>query len=115
MAVSPESRVPPGQRLVTDFPVLHAGSIMHVDAKAWTLTLSGLVSPKVVLDYDDLLNLPVTEQVSDIHCVTGWSKLDTRWKGVPVTRLLEQVEAHWKSDHGLPERTSLAGPLRANP
>jgi DMSO/TMAO reductase YedYZ molybdopterin-dependent catalytic subunit len=90
MTASPESRVPPGQRLVTDFPVLHAGSVMHVDTSEWRLSLSGLVSPQTTLDHGALLALPPTEQVSDIHCVTGWSKLDTRWRGVKVTDLLKE-------------------------
>jgi DMSO/TMAO reductase YedYZ molybdopterin-dependent catalytic subunit len=92
MPVSPESRVPPGQRLVTDFPVLQAGSVMHVDKTAWKLALSGLVSPAVELDYGGLLALAPTEQVCDIHCVTGWSKLDTSWRGVKVNDLLAQVQ-----------------------
>jgi len=88
MPVSPESRIPPGQRLVTDFPVLHAGSVMHVDKSKWKLSLSGLVSPHAELDYAALVALPATEQVCDIHCVTHWSKLDTRWKGVKVSDLV---------------------------
>jgi DMSO/TMAO reductase YedYZ molybdopterin-dependent catalytic subunit len=92
MPDTPEPRVPPGQHLVDSFPVLHAGSVMHVDKAEWRLTLSGLASPQLTLDYDTLLSLPATEQVSDIHCVTTWSKLDTRWKGVKVTDLLNQVE-----------------------
>jgi DMSO/TMAO reductase YedYZ molybdopterin-dependent catalytic subunit len=92
MPMSPESRVPPGQHLVGNFPVLHAGSVMHVEPGTWKLSLSGLVSPQLIIDYDTLLSLPATEQISDIHCVTTWSKLDTRWKGVQVGRLLEQVE-----------------------
>lgn len=84
-------RVPPGQRLVTDFPVLHAGSVADVDRTSWRLTISGLVEPRLVIDWDQLMSLPATEQVSDIHCVTGWTKLDTTWKGVRVSRLLEGV------------------------
>ena len=99
MPVSPEARVPPGQRLVTDFPVLQAGSVMHVERGAWRLTLSGLVSPELILDYDGLLGLPATEQVCDIHCVTTWSKLDTRWKGVKVADLLRQVEVKPEARH----------------
>lgn len=81
-------RVPPGQRLVTDFPVLHAGTVAHIDRAAWNLTVSGLVEPRVVIDWQQLTSLPATEQISDIHCVTDWTKLDTAWKGVRVSRLL---------------------------
>lgn len=84
-------RVPPGQRLVDDFPVLHAGSVMEVHRSAWTLQVSGLVERSLTLDWDGLLALPAIEQVSDIHCVTGWSKLDTRWKGVKASRALHDV------------------------
>jgi len=89
MAPADKERVPPGQRLVTDFPVLHAGSVMRVDRDSWTMTISGLVASGLSLDWEQLLSLPSTEQVSDIHCVTGWTKLHTRWKGVRVSRLLE--------------------------
>jgi DMSO/TMAO reductase YedYZ molybdopterin-dependent catalytic subunit len=99
MPIPPASRVPPGQRLITDFPILQAGSVMHVGRSAWKLSLSGLVSPTLELDYEALLALPATEQVSDIHCVTGWTKLDTRWKGVKITGLLEQVEVGPEARH----------------
>ena len=99
MPVSPASRVPPGQRLVTDFPVLQAGSVMHVDQRAWKLSLSGLVSPISSFDYAALLALPATEQVCDIHCVTTWSKLDTRWKGVKVTDLLRGFQVDPRALH----------------
>jgi DMSO/TMAO reductase YedYZ molybdopterin-dependent catalytic subunit len=65
---------------------------MRVEPARWELSLSGLVSPQLTIDYDTLLSLPATEQVCDIHCVTSWSKLDTHWKGVRVSRVLEQVE-----------------------
>jgi DMSO/TMAO reductase YedYZ molybdopterin-dependent catalytic subunit len=92
MTQSGTDRVPPGQRLVKDFPVLHAGSVMRVERASWTLTLSGLVEPRLALDWDRLTQAPAIEQVCDIHCVTGWSKLDTSWKGVRVSRLLEDLK-----------------------
>jgi DMSO/TMAO reductase YedYZ molybdopterin-dependent catalytic subunit len=95
----PDSRVPPGQRLVTDFPVLHAGSVMYVDKTDWKLELSGLVDPKATIDYGALLALPPTDQVSDIHCVTTWSKLDTRWRGVKVKDLLADYTVDPQAKH----------------
>jgi DMSO/TMAO reductase YedYZ molybdopterin-dependent catalytic subunit len=86
---SSEGRIPPGQRLVADFPVLHAGSVMRIDPAGWNLTLSGLVEPGLILDWNGLLALPATEQVSDIHCVTDWTKLDTHWKGIRMADLLK--------------------------
>jgi DMSO/TMAO reductase YedYZ molybdopterin-dependent catalytic subunit len=89
MVPAGDARIPPGQRLVTDFPVLHAGSVMHVDKKAWRLSVTGLMDFPFTLDWNALLALDAVEQTSDIHCVTGWTKLDTQWKGVRVSTLLE--------------------------
>jgi DMSO/TMAO reductase YedYZ molybdopterin-dependent catalytic subunit len=101
MAPSGDSRVPPGQRLVTNFPVLHAGSVMHVQETAWRLTIDGLVGTSLTVDWKGLLALPAVEQTSDIHCVTGWTKLDTRWKGVRVSRLLEGLDISPQARHAV--------------
>lgn len=81
-------RVPPGQHLVPDFPVLSAGPTPRVGTDDWTLTLR--VGPKPVKQWtwDEFLALPRTTYTRDIHCVTTWSKLDTRWSGVLVDDLL---------------------------
>ena len=91
MALSDQQRVPPGQHLVSSLPVLHAGSVMHVARDSWRLTVDGLVEPSLALDWDALLALPATSQTCDIHCVTTWSKLDTRWKGVQVSTLFNDL------------------------
>lgn len=82
------ARVPPGQHLVDRFPVLQAGPVRHVDRSSWRLRISGLVDPPLTFTFEDLLFLPATDQISDIHCVTTWSKLDTHWRGVKVRDLL---------------------------
>lgn len=87
-------RVPPGQRLVTDFPVLQAGRVEHISDSSWTFFLSGLIDKPYTFDWRTLLSMPAVDQVCDIHCVTGWSKLDTRWKGVRVSDLLWEVAIH---------------------
>ncbi len=101
MTLFPSDRVPPGQRLVTDFPVLHAGSVMHVAQDSWRFTITGLVDLPLLLDWDKLLTLPSVEQISDIHCVTGWTKLDTRWKGVRVSQLLESAKILPQAHHAI--------------
>ena len=101
MALSDRDRVPPGQRLVTDFPVLHAGSVMHVDRDSWRLTITGLIGSSLTIDWEGLLALPADEQISDIHCVTGWTQLDTRWKGVRASRLLERLEVSPRARHAV--------------
>jgi DMSO/TMAO reductase YedYZ molybdopterin-dependent catalytic subunit len=96
---SSRDRVPPGQRLVTNFPVLHAGSVAHIDRTVWSLTVSGLIDPGFALDWNGLVSLPSTEQTCDLHCVTGWSQLDTHWKGVLISRLLEGQEVQPEARH----------------
>jgi len=96
---SHEGRIPPGQRLVTEFPVLHSGSVMKIDPANWSLTLSGLIQPGLTLDWKGLLALPATEQVSDIHCVTAWTKLDTHWKGVRMADLLKRQMIGQEAQH----------------
>jgi DMSO/TMAO reductase YedYZ molybdopterin-dependent catalytic subunit len=73
---------------VDDFPVLHAGPVVHVYPQSFSLAVSGLVEPQTSLDWQRLLAYPAVEQTCDIHCVTGWTKLDTVWKGVRVSELL---------------------------
>jgi DMSO/TMAO reductase YedYZ molybdopterin-dependent catalytic subunit len=75
-------RVPPGQHLVDDFPVLSAGPNPKISETQWTFALK--VGPRVVKTWDwaAFAALPLTKQTRDIHCVTTWSKLDTQWEGV---------------------------------
>jgi DMSO/TMAO reductase YedYZ molybdopterin-dependent catalytic subunit len=85
-------RVPPGQHLVRDFPVLTAGPTPRTPLEQWSFTVEGLVRHPVTWTWDDFLALPAQPFVVDIHCVTSWSKLDTHWVGVSVDTLLAQVE-----------------------
>ena len=105
MNPSDAERIPPGQVLVGDFPVLHAGSVVRVDRESWRLDIFGSVDPGLTLDWDGLLSLPATEQIRDIHCVTGWTKLDTRWKGVRVAALLEDVGVLPQARHAVVHAT----------
>ena len=89
---SDQRRVPPGQRVTEKFPVLHYGSIPRFDPRTWDLKVFGLVEEPLTLSYEQLLELPTTRIVADIHCVTGWSKLDTVWEGVPFQQLLKLVQ-----------------------
>lgn len=84
-------RVPPGQRIVEEWPVLHHGAMPHIDVDAWTFTISGLVEKELTLDFEDFMSLPRTRVFSDIHCVTGWSLLDNLWEGVSTSEIRELV------------------------
>ncbi len=86
------SRIPPGQYFTDKWPVLHAGSVPHVDLATWDLRVFGLVRNELRLSWDELLALGSKEVTADIHCVTRWSKLDHPWRGVPMSAVLEAVQ-----------------------
>jgi DMSO/TMAO reductase YedYZ molybdopterin-dependent catalytic subunit len=86
------ARIPPGQYYTDKWPVLHAGSVPKVDIATWDFRAFGLVKNPIRLSFEQLLALGSQEQLSDIHCVTRWSKLDMPWKGVPMRAVLEQVQ-----------------------
>lgn len=87
----PGQRIPPGQHLTDRFPVLHYGPVPKFDPATWDLRLFGLVEEEVVFTYQQLASLPTVRVVADIHCVTGWSKLDTVWEGVAFCELMNHV------------------------
>ena len=87
-----ESRIPPGQYYTDKWPVLQAGSVPRVDLATWDFRAFGLVKQPIRLSFDDVVALGAREQVSDIHCVTRWTKLDMPWKGVPMRALLDRVQ-----------------------
>jgi DMSO/TMAO reductase YedYZ molybdopterin-dependent catalytic subunit len=86
------ARIPPGQYLTTDFPVLSAGPTPRTRLDEWTLTIDGAVDAARRWTWDEFLALPSETLTVDIHCVTKWSKLDTTWTGVPVDALLDGVD-----------------------
>ncbi len=81
-------RLPPGQRLVQDWPVLDLGVQPDVKPENWRLRIEGLVMAPVRLTLDEFRALPQAERVNDIHCVTQWSRYDNSWEGVAVTDVL---------------------------
>jgi DMSO/TMAO reductase YedYZ molybdopterin-dependent catalytic subunit len=85
------ARLPPGQQVRTDFPVLSAGPTPHTPLHHWTFEITGAVEHPVSWTWEELLALPAQTPTVDIHCVTKWSKLDTHWKGVSVDTLLAAV------------------------
>jgi DMSO/TMAO reductase YedYZ molybdopterin-dependent catalytic subunit len=84
-----EGRLPPGQSLTLKWPVLHTGSIPHFDPQTWDFRISGEVESPVRLTWSEFRALPQAEVTSDFHCVTRWSRLDNRWKGVLFTEVLK--------------------------
>jgi DMSO/TMAO reductase YedYZ molybdopterin-dependent catalytic subunit len=84
-------RIPPGQSLTDDFPVLSAGPTPRVRTDDWSFTLK--VGPKPIIKWDwaEFNTLPKTKFTRDIHCVTAWSKLDTPWQGVLIDDILAEA------------------------
>lgn len=84
-------RIPPGQTLTRDFPVLTFGGTPWIELEKWTLRVVGLVEEEKVWTWAEFMALPQVEIRSDFHCVTTWSKLDNLWKGVPVREILARI------------------------
>ena len=76
------ARLPPGQYLTQKWPVLHTGSVPHVDLATWDFTVEGEVEHPLRLTFDELKALPQIDVTTDIHCVTRWSRFDTSFHGV---------------------------------
>jgi DMSO/TMAO reductase YedYZ molybdopterin-dependent catalytic subunit len=85
------ARTPPGQYLTTDFPVLSAGPTPRIDTATWTFSIEGLVREPVRWSWDEFTALPARDWTVDISCVTKWTKLDMRWRGVSLDTLFEAV------------------------
>jgi DMSO/TMAO reductase YedYZ molybdopterin-dependent catalytic subunit len=88
----PSDRVPPGQYVTDDFPVLSAGPTPHTPLEEWDFRIVGEVDEPVRWSWDEFRALPSETVTKDIHCVTKWSKLDSVWDGVSLDTLLEGVE-----------------------
>lgn len=83
------NRLPPGQSLTQKFPVLHYGPTPRPNLETWTFKVFGEVEEEKVWTWREFNELPRTQVVLDIHCVTRWSKFDTHWEGVSVKTLVE--------------------------
>jgi DMSO/TMAO reductase YedYZ molybdopterin-dependent catalytic subunit len=86
------ARVPPGQYVTADFPVLSAGPTPHTSLEQWDFSIVGELDEPRSWAWEEFRALPSEEIIRDIHCVTKWSKLGTVWRGVSVDTLLEGIE-----------------------
>ncbi|MFD1951753.1 sulfite oxidase-like oxidoreductase [Sphingomonas arantia] len=88
----PATRLPPGQHLVKNWPVLDLGQQPDIAPERWRLQIGGLVDRPGVWDWDVFQRQPRSRIVSDIHCVTTWSRYDNRWDGVATRDLVAFAE-----------------------
>jgi DMSO/TMAO reductase YedYZ molybdopterin-dependent catalytic subunit len=79
--------LPVGQTITKKWPVLDLGTQPNISIESWQLIIDGEVEHPFELNWEDFMALPQTEDVSDFHCVTTWSKLNIRWKGVRLIDL----------------------------
>jgi DMSO/TMAO reductase YedYZ molybdopterin-dependent catalytic subunit len=88
-----DPRLPPGQYDVgKDWPVLTAEATPNLSTDKWTFAIDGLVEKPVSWTWAEIMALPKSEFMGDIHCVTTWSKLGVRFRGVSVDTLLEAAQ-----------------------
>ena len=84
-------RLPPGQKVVEDWPVLTYGSTPRIEISRWTFRLFGEVEEEVGWTWEEFVALPKVVVRGDAHCVTAWSKLDNEWEGVAFLELMKHV------------------------
>jgi DMSO/TMAO reductase YedYZ molybdopterin-dependent catalytic subunit len=86
------ARVPPGQYVTTDFPVLSAGPTPRTPLDEWSFTVAGAVDEPRSWSWEEFRALPSQTVTADIHCVTKWTKLDTTWSGIAFDTLLDGID-----------------------
>jgi DMSO/TMAO reductase YedYZ molybdopterin-dependent catalytic subunit len=93
------SRLPPGQKEVKNWPVLDLGVQPDVKPEAWRLQVGGLVEAPIIWTLAEFMDQPQSDFISDIHCVTQWSRYDNHWRGVSARRILELVKPKPEARH----------------
>jgi len=91
--------LPVGQTITVKWPVLDLGTQPDISTDSWKLVLDGEVEHPVSLTWKDFMDLPQTEDTSDFHCVTTWSKLNMNWKGVRLVDLAAMVQPRETATH----------------
>jgi len=94
-----EERLPPGQRKTSKFPVLSKGGTPDWDPETWSFDVTGAVETELHLSWDEFRNLPNETQRQDFHCVTGWSKFDCEFRGVPFITIADRAGIRPEAEH----------------
>lgn len=92
-------RLPPGQHLVKNWPVLDLGQQPVIAMESWRLEVRGLVEHPLDLTWSAFRSLEQTSRQTDIHCVTTWSRYDNRWEGVSTRELLDHSMPKAEADY----------------
>lgn len=99
--VDDPARVPANQHLTPGWPVLHVGTVPAFDPTAWRFTITGLVVGRTVLSWEEFRALPAVTLAADMHCVTGWSRLDNTWTGVRFRDLVARAGVRPHATHAV--------------
>jgi DMSO/TMAO reductase YedYZ molybdopterin-dependent catalytic subunit len=94
-----DERLPPGQHLTRDWPVLDLGLLPNISRERWRLDVYGAVDHPLFWDFREFTAQPQTKSVSDIHCVTTWSRYDNQWEGLAVRDLLMACQPRENTTH----------------
>ena len=92
---TPDAKLPPGQYLTTDFPVLSAGPTPRVSPSEWSFSIRTESGAVTSWSWEEFTALPADQIDTDIHCVTRWSKLGTSWRGVSLDTLFQGVDTKY--------------------
>ena len=90
-----DPRLPPGQTLVEDWPVLSAGVTPQIEPADWSFEIKDETGTEHKWNWDEMQALGLEDITTDIHCVTHWSKLAMSWRGVPLDKVFENVESEY--------------------
>ena len=88
----PDDALPPGQHLTQSFPVLSAGPTPSIAPESWEFFIQPESGETRTWTWDEIHALPFEDIDTDIHCVTSWSKVGTKWRGVSLDRLFAEVD-----------------------
>jgi DMSO/TMAO reductase YedYZ molybdopterin-dependent catalytic subunit len=92
-------KLPVGQTYAKNWPVLDLGEKPDIALETWSLRIDGAVEEPVTLDWAAFQALPQTEDVSDFHCVTTWSLMDSKWQGVQLSTLVALARPLERATH----------------
>src|SRR3954453_375211 len=96
-----DQRLPPGQHLTKDWPTLDLGLTPNISRERWRLDVYGAVETPLFWDFAQFTAQPQTKFLSDIHCVTTWSRYDNQWEGLATPDLLDACRPREKAQFGL--------------
>src|SRR5437879_5799407 len=92
-------RLPSGQSLTLKWPVLHEGAVPRFDSSTWDFRVFGLVEEPLTLSWKEFSNLPQSEVLADMHCVTRWSRFNNHWGGVLASELMRLIRLRPEARH----------------